>query len=359
MEVSYSVDYDKHFRTQQYYLKHSPDANQRIQSVTLMLLWILCFFLTIPFSILSVKKGFCLAGSLYFIVILLFMICSKFISRRLLLKSVKKELKKYENDSVSIIQQEDSISFKNKDGLTQHYWRSINEIERGEQFLLFNTRFTPHLIPRYAFQTQDDFESFYRTSREYQQAHDDKQKPSSINLKLLYVLPILMCFFVLGIFSSTPASEPEYVHNTETFWRDVYGSELPAVEYKFNTTDDFQIMMTEEAWKKNVQALKDQYGTIRSIYPIAYAELNKDVPRAVVLCRVLGDRKFYYIRTYLLQYPIGWKVNGYDLIVPVNVDLEEETFSLQKDRDLLKEKLPYKIPIMDNSALELSGYQGD
>lgn len=359
MEVSYSIDYDKHFRTQQYYLKHSPDANKRIQDVTLVILWILCFFLTIPFSILSVKKGFCLSASVYFIVILLFMIFSKSLSRRLMLKSVKKGLKEYENDSVSIIQREDSISFKNKNGLTQHYWRSINDIERGEQFLLFNTRSTPHLIPRYAFQTQDDFESFYRTSREYQQAHDDKQKRSSKSVKMLYLLPILMCFLAFSTFSSTPASEPEYVHKTETFWRNVYGSELPEVEYTFNTTDDFQNMMTEEQWKKNVQALKEQYGGIHSIYPIAYAELNKEVPRAVVLCRVLGDRKFYYIRTYLLQYPIGWEMNGYDLIVPLNVDLEEKTFSLQKDRDLLKEKLPYKIHIMDNSALELSGYQGD
>ncbi|MEN8128092.1 MAG: hypothetical protein ABFR90_09850 [Planctomycetota bacterium] len=216
-----------------------------------------------------------------------------------------------------------------------------------------------HIIPRYAFQAQESFEDFYKQANTYFENAKVNDQKKTVNYKILYLLPISLSFFVLACMEHGGAGCPEYVTETEIFWQDVFASEIPQVKYKFETTDDFQEMMTEEQWDDHIQVQRDKYGEINSIYPIANIDVDKKPARAVVLHRVLGAKKSYYIRTYLVEDSIGWEINGYDFIVPVEVDFEEQEFSLEKDRLLLKGKLPYKIQITDNSVLELSGCRRD
>ncbi len=163
----------------------------------------------------------------------------------------------------------------------------------------------------------------------------------------------------MGIAKPSSSIKLEYIVSAKRFWQDVFSSAIPETNYTFKTTDAFQNLMTKEQWKNHIQVLKDKYGEINSIYPIAHVDLDEESHRAVVLLRIFGAKKSYYIRTYLVEDSIDWEINGYDFITPVNVNFEEHEFSLEEDRSLLKEKLPYKIQITDNTVLELSGHQGD
>ncbi len=152
MEISYTVDYDKHRRTLSYYLKSSKIAVRTVETTILFKLWVICFILVIPLILLTKNYGFCLSVFVYYFLVLLFLVFSKMIAVRLLLWGNRKELEKTDNSQVSIELNENTISFESKRGLVQYNWDFINEVEKSEQYLLFDVT-PPRLIPRYAFQT--------------------------------------------------------------------------------------------------------------------------------------------------------------------------------------------------------------
>ncbi len=359
MKVSYAIDSDKLISIYRDLLKNSRCVAEGIQKTKFMFFWIVCFVILFPAGFISAGFGPCFALGFYVLVVLLLLISSKQLCLKILLWSYRKTLRKAENEMIEIELQDDFISSQNKEGLVQCNWKYVQDVERAEQFFLIKCFRNSTIIPQYAFNTQESFEEFCtQAETSFKEAEAANPKPPKRNTKGAHSVPILLGFLLVLLMNPGGNGDPIYVRETEMFWRGVFRSEMPA-GYTFDTTDDFQKMISEEQWEKHIQIFKEKYGGIISMHSIAHVDLEADPRRAVVLHRVFGEKKSYYIRTYLVEGSIEWEINGYDIITPVTVDLEEQEFSLESDRKLLKEKLPYEIQITDNSVLELSGYQDD
>ncbi len=362
MKVSYAVDSEKFIQIYRYFFKNTRSGAECIQTRKFILFSLVCFGILFPVAIISTDSGKFPAMRFYVLSMFLLVIFSKQLLIKALLWSQRKKLHEIENETVEIELHDDVISFRGKAGLVQYDWRYVKYLERTEQFLLIKGWHSDQIIPRYAFNTQESFEEFCRQadiSFKKSEATDEKQ--SNKNSKWAHYSPILLGFIIaLSLSSGSQSSDdPQYLRDADGFWHEVLRSETIWTNYTFDTTRDFQKMVTEEDWTKHIGVLKERYGRVQSRYPIASVKTDDKPARAVVLHRILGQNESYYIRTYLVEDSPDWEVNGYDIITPVNVDVKEQTFSLESDRALLKSKLPYKIPVTDKSVLELSGYEGD